>query len=157
MQSTQSAAHTWRVDQAGDGQVMAPPGTHCPAWQVSFTVQALPSLQAVPSAAAGLLQTPVLGLQVPGTWHWSRAVHFLGVPEHLPAWQVSARVQALPSSQAVSSASKGYSQVPVLAMHVPGPRHSPGAAHVLLVPAMQTPALQVSPSVHALPSSHVVP
>ena len=36
-----------------------------PAWQVSVCVQALPSLQEVPFDTAGLLQTPVEGLQVP--------------------------------------------------------------------------------------------
>ncbi len=38
---------------------------HDPAWQVSVCVQALPSLQGVPSGRVGLLHTPVAGLQVP--------------------------------------------------------------------------------------------
>jgi hypothetical protein len=42
---------------------------HTPAWQVSVCVQALPSLQAVPSAAFGFEQTPVAGLQTPAAWH----------------------------------------------------------------------------------------
>jgi hypothetical protein len=37
-----------------------------PAWQTSFTVHMLPSLHAVPSALFGFVQTPVLGLHVPG-------------------------------------------------------------------------------------------
>jgi len=40
-----------------------------PAWQVSVWVQALPSLQAVPSGFAGFEQMPLAGLQVPATWH----------------------------------------------------------------------------------------
>ena len=40
-----------------------------PDSQVSLCVQALPSLQDVPSAAFGLEQVPVAGLQVPATWH----------------------------------------------------------------------------------------
>jgi hypothetical protein len=40
-----------------------------PAWQVSAWVQALPSLQAVPSAWAGFEQTPVAGSQAPAAWH----------------------------------------------------------------------------------------
>jgi len=36
-----------------------------PDWQVSVCVQALPSLQAVPSAFAGFEQTPVVGSHVP--------------------------------------------------------------------------------------------
>src|SRR5439155_6379 len=53
--------------------------TQAPAAQVSVCVQALPSLQAVPSALAGLLQAPVAGLQVPAVWHWSEAVHTTGL------------------------------------------------------------------------------
>jgi hypothetical protein len=40
-----------------------------PPWQASAVVQALPSLQVVPFAAFGFVQTPVDGLQVPATWH----------------------------------------------------------------------------------------
>jgi hypothetical protein len=36
-----------------------------PAWQLSVCVQALPSLQVVPSAAAGFEHTPVRASQVP--------------------------------------------------------------------------------------------
>src|SRR5207245_2404935 len=43
--------------------------TRRPAGLVSVCVQALPSLQAVPSALAGLLHAPVAGLQVPALWH----------------------------------------------------------------------------------------
>ena len=38
-----------------------------PAWQESLWVQALPSLQDVPSGAAGFEQTPVCALQSPIT------------------------------------------------------------------------------------------
>ena len=74
-----------------------------PAWQVSVCVQALPSLHAVPLAALGFEQTPVAGLQVPATWHWSlRACRRPGcAPAQAPAWQVSVCVQALPSLHAV--------------------------------------------------------
>jgi hypothetical protein len=48
-------------------------------------VHALPSLHEVPFAATGFEHTPVLGLQVPATWHASLAVHVtpaqLGPPE----------------------------------------------------------------------------
>jgi len=40
-----------------------------PAWQPSVCVQALPSLQAVPSAKVGFEQAPVAGLQLPAKWH----------------------------------------------------------------------------------------
>jgi hypothetical protein len=42
---------------------------HTPDWQLSVCVQALPSLQLLPSLFAGLLQAPVAGLHVPALWH----------------------------------------------------------------------------------------
>ena len=42
---------------------------HVPVWHVSVCVQAFPSLQAVPSAFAGLEQSPVDGSHVPALWH----------------------------------------------------------------------------------------
>ena len=78
------------------------PPVQAPCWQVSDWVQALPSLQAVPSGAAWLEHCPVPGLHVPATWHWSEAVHTTGLePVHAPLWQVSVWVQALLSLQAL--------------------------------------------------------
>jgi len=45
-----------------------------PFVQTSPLVQALPSLQDVPFALAGLEHWPVFGSQVPAVWHWSEAV-----------------------------------------------------------------------------------
>ena len=42
---------------------------HTPVWHVSVCVQALASLHAVPSGAAGFEHTPLAGLQVPALWH----------------------------------------------------------------------------------------
>src|SRR2546430_17648017 len=71
-----------------------------PFWHVSPLVQASPSLQAAPFVLAGLEHVPVAGSQVPATWHWSEAVQATGVaPAHVPPWQVSVCVQALPSRQ----------------------------------------------------------
>jgi hypothetical protein len=50
-------------------QFFAAPGLQTPARQVSPMVQALPSLQVVPSGAVGLLHTPDAGSQVPAVWH----------------------------------------------------------------------------------------
>jgi hypothetical protein len=45
---------------------------------------------------------PELGSQVPATWHWSDAEHTMGLlPVHVPLWQVSVCVQALPSLHVV--------------------------------------------------------
>jgi len=65
-------------------------------------VQALPSLQAVPLATGGFEQVPVEGSQTPAAWQASEAEQVTGdAPVQTPAWQVSAVVQALPSSQEV--------------------------------------------------------
>src|SRR5262249_57788256 len=70
-----------------------------PAWHVSLRVHASPSSQAAPSGFAGLLQTPVAGLQTPASWHWSPALHTTGSrPVQPPAWHASTCVQAFPSS-----------------------------------------------------------
>ena len=61
------------------------PDTQAPARQVSASVQAFPSLQAVPSPFAGFEQTPDCGSQVPATWHWSAAAQTTALPPtHAP-------------------------------------------------------------------------
>src|SRR5207245_1436800 len=93
---------------------------HSPAWQVSVRVQALPSLQAVPSGFAGFEHAPVAGSQAPASWHWSAGAQVTGfVPLHSPAWQVSVRVQALPSLQAVPSGFAGFEHAPVAGSQAP--------------------------------------
>jgi hypothetical protein len=79
------------------------PPVHAPAWHVSVCVQAFESLHVAPFALAGFEQRPVLGLQVPASWHWSDAVHTTGVPAtHEPvALQTSAPLHAFPSVQLV--------------------------------------------------------
>jgi hypothetical protein len=69
---------------------------------VSVCVHALPSEQDVPFGAVGFEHVPESGLHVPATWHWSDAVQTtLFVPTHVPFWQVSVCVHALPSEQLV--------------------------------------------------------
>src|SRR5437773_2614933 len=93
---------------------------HTPLSQVSVRVQALPSLQDVPSALGGSEHTPVLVLQVPTSWHWSSAVQTTRLlPEQTPLSQVSVWVQASPSLQAVPSALRGFAQPPVQVALVP--------------------------------------
>src|SRR2546425_60612 len=68
--------------------------------------------------------TPVLGLQVPTSWHWSEAVQTTGLePVHIPLWQVSVCVQALPSLHAEPSAFGGVEQWPVHGLQVPTAWH----------------------------------
>jgi hypothetical protein len=93
-----------------------------PARQVSERVQALPSSQAEPSGLiAPVEQVPVAGLQTPSAWHWSPEAQATGfAPVQLPAWQVSERVQALPSLQAEPSGlAAPLEQVPVAGLQTP--------------------------------------
>ena len=52
-------------------QVLALPLSQTPDWQVSVSVQALPSEQGAPSAFGALEHAPVRGSHVPASWHWS--------------------------------------------------------------------------------------
>jgi hypothetical protein len=104
----------------GLAQVKAVP-LHTPALHASPLVQARPSLQRVPSVLLGLPHRPVLDEQVPTAWHWSLAAQTTGLPPtQRPAWQVSLRVQAFPSSQAAPSVLAGLEHVPVDGLQVPG-------------------------------------
>jgi hypothetical protein len=77
------APTTWHWSLAT--QTTELPPVHVPDWHVSVCVQALPSLQAVPSDWGGFEQTPVLGSQMPATWHWSLAMQTTGLPPvHVP-------------------------------------------------------------------------
>jgi hypothetical protein len=131
---------------------------HVPAWQLSPSVHALPSLQPVPFASAGFEHAPVLGSHEPAAWHWSLAAQETGLPPvHVPPWQLSPRVHALPSLQPVPFASAVFEHAPVPGLHEPAAWHWSLAAHVTELPPVHVPAWQLSPSVHALPSLHTVP
>jgi hypothetical protein len=91
-----------------------------PAWQVSLCVHALPSSQAVPSAADGFEQAPVAVSHVPAEWHWSEAAQVTGFePVQTPLRHVSVCVHALLSLQGVNAGAIGFEQVPVAGLHVP--------------------------------------
>jgi hypothetical protein len=93
-----------------------------PPVQTSFDVQALPSLQAVPSVLFANEQVPS-PLHVPGWWHWSGAAQVNGVPAHTPLVHTSFCVHALPSLQVVPLAALGFEHAPVAGLHVPGTWH----------------------------------
>jgi hypothetical protein len=97
MQSPVVVLHESSVQTLWSSQASGVPALHVPAWQVSAplqrfpspqdvpfgsvecwqpptgshasVVQALPSLQALPSAFAGFEQAPLAGSQVPAVWH----------------------------------------------------------------------------------------
>jgi hypothetical protein len=100
-----------------------------PLWQVSVSVHASPSSQAVPSAALGFEHVPVDGSHTPAAWHGSawQAIGF--EPVQAPLWQVSVSVHASPSSQAVPSAAMGFEHVPVLGSQVPATWHGSSGMH----------------------------
>src|SRR5437870_992244 len=146
----------WHWSAAVHTTGLAP--TQAPAWQVSLCVHALASLQLVPLGLAGLLQTPVAGLQTPAVWHWSAAVHTTGLaPTQAPAAQVSVCVQALPSSHGAPSSLAGLLQTPVAGLQAPAVWHWSAAVHVTGLAPTQMPASQASVCVQALPSSHGAP
>src|SRR5207248_1149783 len=129
-----------------------------PLWHVSLCVQALPSLQAVPLAAAGLEHCPVEGLQVPATWHWSEAGKAMGwETTQVPIWQVSVCVQASPSVQVVPFAAAGFELRAVEGLHGAAPWHGSEAVQTTGLEPAHVPFWQVSVCVQALPSLQVVP
>src|SRR5437879_3036072 len=129
-----------------------------PLWQVSVCVQALPSLQALPLTFAGFEHVPVVGEQVPATWHWSEAVQTTGLlPVQTPLWQVSVCVHALPSLQVLPLAFAGCEHVPAAGAQVPAVWHWSEAVQATGLLPVHTPLWQVSVCVHALPSLQVLP
>src|SRR5262245_20364798 len=89
-----------------------------PVWHASVCVHAFPSLQPVPSGAAGFEHTPVPVLQTPATWHGSLAVQVTGLaPVHAPDWQESVCVHAFPSEQPDPSAT--IVSVPLIVLAAP--------------------------------------
>ena len=58
---------TWHWSRAVQTTGFEP--VQVPDWHVSVCVHALESLQEVPFAAFGFVQTPVPVLQTPATWH----------------------------------------------------------------------------------------
>src|SRR5437762_378269 len=90
------------------------------------------SVQAVPLEALGFEQMPVVVLQAPATWHWSRAVQVTveeGEPQ-LPLWQVSPLVQALLSVQAVPLEALGFEHRPFVVLQSPATWHWSRAVQV---------------------------
>ena len=92
---------------------------HTPAVQASALVQALPSLQPVPSGAGGLVQ-PTGSRQTPATWQASSGWQTTGLPPtQTPLWQVSICVQMRPSMQWLPSGAFGVEQTPVDGSQLP--------------------------------------
>src|SRR5262249_53307678 len=129
-----------------------------PASQVSLRLHAFPSSHVAPPAFVGLEHYPAVVPPTPASWHWSPALQTTGSrPVQTPAWQVSLRVHAFPSSQGVPSLFTGLEHAPVAGSQTPASRHWSPAPQTTGSRPVQTPAWHVSLRVHALPSSHAVP
>jgi len=125
---------------SGVAQTTGLPPVQLPDWQVSVCVHALLSLQLVPLGLDGFEQTPVDGLHVPATWHWSDAVQTIGLPlVQLPAWQVSDCVHALPSLQVEPLGLAGSEQTPFAGLHVPATWHWSDAVQTTGLAPVQIP------------------
>src|SRR5208283_714845 len=134
-----------------------PTSVQTPAWH-EFRSQGLPSLHPVPSGLLVLEQAPVVGSQVPATWHWPAAGQVTGLdPVQTPLMHASLRVQGLPSLQVVPSGAAGLEHVPLPGSHVPATWHWSLAVHAIGFEPVQVPLTQESLRVHALPSLQLVP
>jgi hypothetical protein len=147
---------TWHAPAAV--QVTGLPAEHTPAWHESPCVQRLPSLQGVPSGAAGLEHVPVVGSQAPATWHWSGGAQVTGFePVHDPLAQANDWKHALFPVHAVPSGAVGLEHWPVAGLQVPAWWHGSLAVHVTWLPAVQTPDWHVSFRSQPFPSLQAVP
>jgi len=148
---------TLHVAAAGHTTGFAP--TQLPLWHVSVCVHALPSEQFEPFAAfVAAEHVPVDGWHVPATLHVAAAGHVTGFdPTHAPLMHLSVCVHMSPSEHVEPSvALVAVEQTPVVVLHVPATLHVP-AVQVVVGPGAQAPLWQVSPTVQALLSVHVVP
>jgi hypothetical protein len=128
-----------------------------PDWHESVWVQAFPSLQSVPSGAAGFEHSPVPVLQTPATWHASLAVQFTGfVPAQTPDSHESICVQAFPSLHVVPFGRLTFEHAPVPVSHASVVQGFVSLQLIGFEPK-QTPDWQVSVCVQAFPSAHSEP
>src|SRR5687768_2986112 len=110
----------------------------------------------VPSATGAVEQSPEAGSQTPALHAVPGQTRVdIGLPQ-TPPEQVSPPVHASPVSQGVPSGC-GVSHVPVASLQLVGSHGSPVTAQRTPKPMPQWPLLQVSPSLHRIPSSQEVP
>src|SRR5262245_61324818 len=100
-----------------------------------------------------MVQVPVATWQKLAVWHASCGQTTWLFPTHRPNWQVSVRVQALPSSQGVPvGATVLGEQVPLSGLQTPMIWHWSTDGHVMGLLPTQAPFWQVSVRVQALSS-----
>src|SRR5207237_8993705 len=103
------------------------------------------------------LRVAVAWSQATGGWRWSPEQTTGSGPTQMPRWQVSVRVQALPSLQEAPSGLAGLLQAPVAGLQVPAVWHWSEAAHTTGSVPTHAPATQVSVCVQASPSLQAMP
>ena len=109
---------TWQASEAAQVTALLP--VQLAATHESVCVQASPSLQVVPSGAAGFEHAPLDGSQTPATWQASEAAQVTALlPVQPPATHESVCVQASPSLQGVPSGAVEYEHSPVLGSQTP--------------------------------------
>jgi hypothetical protein len=125
---------------------------HEPFWQLSVAVHELPSLHEVPLVFGVNPQLPLLGLQVLSLH--ALPAQLFGLPAwHSPPEQVSPSVHGLPSSQA---AVLFWTLQPTVVSQLSVVQGLP-SLQVVGLPPPHAPEVQVSPVVHALASSQLLP
>jgi hypothetical protein len=135
-------------------QLSARPATQKDPRQVSLPLHTLPSGHGVPPGTVTKAQ-PLAGLQ-PSVVQALPSLQTSGVPPlHVPLWQLSAPLQALPSRQGVPLARGAFAQ-PKTALQV-SPVHGLPSPQASGVPAAQAPAWQVSLPLQTVPSAQGVP
>ena len=135
-------------------QLRAEPAVQVPPWQVSAPLQALPSGHAVPLSTGVLLQ-PNVALQA-SVVQTLESLQLRGVPAvQVPLWQDSAPLHTLASRHGVPF-STGVLAQPLVALQV-SVVQTLESLQLRGVPAVQTPARQVSAPLHTVLSGHAVP
>ncbi len=143
-----TGSHASVVQTLPSSQVLDAPGTHSPLTHASPTVQTLPSVQA---SVVMVLTQPMVGSHE-SLVHGLPSLHAGAEPPmHAPFVQTSPTVHALPSEQPESA---GWNTQPFS-----GSQKSTvqgfSSAQTVIAPGKQTPAVHLSPFVHALPSLQV--
>jgi hypothetical protein len=135
-------------------QSRAVPAVHTPPWQVSAPLQTSPSGHAVPFTTAVFVQ-PKTGSQL-SVVHTLLSSQLRGVPAvHTPLWHVSAPLQTSPSAHEVPL-STGVFWQPEAGSQLSVVQTLP-SSQLRGVPAVQTPAWQLSAPLHTSASAHAVP
>ena len=130
------------------------PAVHVPLWHVSLPLHTVASAHDVPLATFTFAQ-PVAGLQL-SVVHAFESLQLRGVPgTHVPLWQVSPPLHRFASAQDVPFVTCVVVQ-PVAGLQ-PSVVHTFESLQLSAVPAVHTPAWQVSAPLHRLASPQEVP